>query len=227
MITNFYPSQLSDLVLVGKVDKNIFKNICKNVCSATKIGIRASSLTKLISEVCENKESADAMSRTLLSLSSLRRNEHISIEELITGLFNGLKDTDIPDDALENLKDKETGLKSLLNCDAVRLPAKALQLSLDHQRLYASSNVVTDLRPIFDSARSEMMGGVVFQSLKVQFLEGGEPKEISFVLDLDDLNALKTEIETSITKAKATKAFVADRTELDAFILGDEKYGIS
>lgn len=119
-------------------------------------------------------------------------------------------------------------LVRLFDCDGIRLPAKALHLSTDYSQVFTSANVITDVRPVFDGARDDLVGAVVVQTLRVHYVgNGGDQghQELSLALDIDDIEKLIKELKKALKKSETAKREFGDKLESEIFVIGEEKYG--
>lgn len=95
-------------------------------------------------------------------------------------------------DDIEELLSLETSLGTA---------SKALELLVQHQRIYRSSRVLTDIRPVFPSdALSAPSSAVVVHTLKLDMQSGTNRRTLFVALDRDDLIALKSTLERALEK---------------------------
>ena len=127
--------------------------------------------------------------------------------------------------AAEGLEQNRKQIETLMELESFKLSAKALNLSFDQENLLISSSSIIDIRPVYDDPRQEILGGVVLHSIKLEFIQDGERKAITFGLDEDDIDSLISKLKLSKQKSKAAKKLFGDRLGLDTFIVGEETYG--
>ena len=103
-------------------------------------------------------------------------------------------------------------LNQLLCIDAIRLSAKASELRVDHDRVYNSSRVVSDLRPIFNEpVESGLSGFMLIHQLKIVSMRRGKPEELFFAMDEKDLESLKTTLERAEIKSKQIRELLHEK----------------
>ena len=112
----------------------------------------------------------------------------------------------VSDDETERIKAR---FRDILSIEKLRILSKALRLKLDGERLYCTSKIISDIRPVFhDDVAAKPSGAVVSHTLKLEYHEGGDHKEFLVVLESADLEALKGVIERAQSKAKTLKSLL-------------------
>lgn len=199
--------------------------IAEKLISGSKPSIKATSLLDTVIELSDNEEFAVALCTQLISLDNFRREKKVDAEEVIDSLYGGLEATKLDADVKERLGEIRETLLSLLKSEWIRLPAKALKLSTDFEKLLVSGNVVTDVRPIFDEDRATIVGSIVSQTLKIQYVDRANMQKdvtLHLALDLDDVSNLISELEKAKQKAECAKEHFGDKDKSDIFVTGEE-----
>ncbi len=192
--------------------------------------IKSSALRAKVEEISEDEEFASAFCSLFLSLSSSRRAQKLTSSELIEGLLEGIRRTDLDTSVLEWFQNRQEICEKALESEALRLPSKALHLSTDFEHLFMSGSVVTDIRPVFDSERVEVSGAIVSQTLKLRYISDGKPEvenRLSLALDAEDMEYLIKELQKAQKKAESVKAQFETKLGLEIFVVGEESYGVS
>lgn len=147
-----------------------------------------------------------------------KKNPSLKIEaekEVLSFLFfihNVLLEADVQQDLL--LKDiaetykQESQLNAdffqrnctlLLNTDScLRILAKALVISHDYAKGYRTSEILSDVRPVFVRKSNPLSYSIVRHILNMQFWNGTKRSEIYLSMDSDDLHQLKKTVETAL-----------------------------
>lgn len=101
-------------------------------------------------------------------------------------------------------------LLELLNAARIRVVSKALTLSLDHERVYLDSKVITDIRPIFGTDDEPSVdGALVNHVLRMTYIDAaGVRTTISLALDSRDLVGLKSALDRAEKKEVAVRALL-------------------
>ena len=102
-------------------------------------------------------------------------------------------------------------LNQLLCIAPIRLSAKASELRVDHDRVYNSSRVVSDLRPVFNEPlESGLSGFMIIHQLKMVSMRLGKSEELFFAMDDRDLTSLKLAIERAEVKSKQMRELLRE-----------------
>ena len=100
-------------------------------------------------------------------------------------------------------------IESLLNCDFVRLRSKASYVGSEHERLFVSAQIITDLRPLFSddvSGYPEPEGALLSHTLSLHIVRSdGRHDNLYVVLDENDLESLRQVIKRARRKAGSLK----------------------
>lgn len=128
---------------------------------------------------------------TIYTLCQIRELSDVSHDRFMTDLMEGIQRNSRLQIAAEDLPRLRTILERLLNVDAIQIIAKAARLQRDGERLYCSSKVLSDIRPVFGKdPSSRPVGAVLAHTLRIGYHEGRDHKEFHVVLDSSDLAAL-------------------------------------
>ncbi|TCC98491.1 hypothetical protein [Pedobacter hiemivivus] len=98
----------------------------------------------------------------------------------------------------------------------VMINHKAIGLYTSSKYIYRSSNLITDIRPVFNGNVAE--GGryaMITQQLKIVYSDNGDDQTTFISMDLTDLNALRSQIDRAIEKQET---LMTDCGELFKFI---------
>ena len=102
------------------------------------------------------------------------------------------------------------------------LLAKASDLSTDFERLFIKAKIITDIRPIFNDERTEILATAVTSTMRLDYItHDGDDGTMSVVLDISDLNMLRDECDKALHKLRTSR----DRMEgagISTFIGGEE-----
>jgi hypothetical protein len=103
-------------------------------------------------------------------------------------------------------------VERLLAQDAVRVSVRAVEVSAAGERLTLTARIVTDIRPIFaDPGSSDLKpaAAVVLHWLRVDYMEDGESRTFSALMDSEDLKILQGAVERAEAKAASLEALLA------------------
>jgi hypothetical protein len=95
----------------------------------------------------------------------------------------------------------------LLSVDSLVFLAKANALQRDHEKIFHSAKILTDIRPVFHVANQPPADMILEYTLKLVYHDGSRRhREIYMVLDQRDIVALRETIGRAEQKAASLKA---------------------
>jgi hypothetical protein len=152
----------------------------------------------------------DALMRALLSLYQARAfAETPPIEEFVEDLAIAVKDSGLPElDLDEEGRNRFVrNMRALLSVDTLVFLAKANALQRDHEKIFHSAKILTDLRPVFHGVDQQPKDMILEYTLKLVFHDGSRRhREIYMVLDSRDMVALRDAIDRAEQKAASLKS---------------------
>lgn len=117
-------------------------------------------------------------------------------------------------------------LATLASGRGIRISIKANGLQFRHKYLLRSSDIVSDLRPIFAGVDdADPAAFLIWHTLRLRYTDGisdteQQRKTIEIAMDGRDLQLLKAEVERAIIKHKALRTKLADFAAVH-YALGD------
>lgn len=94
-------------------------------------------------------------------------------------------------------------IQTLLNSSVLHASVKALSLIGDHDKLFISSRILTDIRPVFDDdVLNATLACLVTHTLKLSIRVDGRPQNIFVAADSEDLIQLRETIDRALDKGK-------------------------
>lgn len=152
-------------------------------------------------------DNAGEIVSTLISLESLRRERETDVDKFVSNFTRSVEGLGWDEGQLELWNERSDILSSILKSPGINCVAKALDLGYDHDRIYYSGRVISDIRPIFNKDRTKISGGVTIHTLKIEYQENEEEKILSFVLDENDLKQLSGSLMQAVGKNEVMKEF--------------------
>ncbi len=170
--------------------------------------MRALDSTKQISS-----KDARAIAAVLLSVYSALeysgKRLNVFMEELIESLYDVQYEKSVapapaPDpEEKQILSDK---LTKLLSIPSIRLISKATSVVFDCDNILKHARVLTDIRPIFGYDDTDsILGSVIVQTLKLEYVKDDEEKEFYVSLDNQDVDNLITMLQRAKHKADQSR----------------------
>lgn len=147
----------------------------------------------------------------LTSFSFVRHKARISTEEFVDDLVEAAEDQELAEaDVLEQRGDLfRERLISLLDSKALTIATKARSVLVDHEHDLCSVDLLTDIRPVFESDEdATASSAVIVHTLKLSYHQNNRIKEFFVTMDTEDLDRLSRLIERTKSKAENLKAIV-------------------
>jgi hypothetical protein len=153
---------------------------------------------------------ARAIVEAIVSLYMLREQSSMSIEDILASVCESLE-LQHADPRTANLRRKLGGLLALGG--ALEVTARAVALFLEHQRVFRSARIVSDLRPVFSSRDADgPVAAMCMHTLRIDFSDREDGGAWFVALDSNDLQELKSHIERAQKKEVALKHLCAQQS---------------
>ena len=102
--------------------------------------------------------------------------------------------------------EREPILTKLLHIDSViEVMAKARELLYDFQSLLYNTNVLTDVRNVFSSDASAVVGGIITHTLSLDYFEERRYRNLHITITKSDAEKLIKQLQRALSKAESTK----------------------
>ena len=98
--------------------------------------------------------------------------------------------------------------RDILASRAIRTTVKSLELLYDYANLVQSSNVITDLRPVFDDEADHAIGAIVSFTLRLSYQNGNTTHSLSLAMDAEDVRRLQEQCKRALKKAESAQSRV-------------------
>lgn len=149
----------------------------------------------------------------LLNLKFIQLETEIGESELLERLTQSLElaeppwNEDLHRKWSESVPKIESALSKLTIDSSLMVSAKFSGLAYNRQNVLHSTKILTDVRPVFNHAASEIKGMIVTHELVVYFSSGPEkePQELHLSLDWKDIETLREECDRANAKAQCVK----------------------
>ncbi len=150
------------------------------------------------------RQTAIDVTKLLLSLWFTQGNTKRSIEQttedVVKQIAQGMDPMDLSPSELDAIR---RHLKVLLDQPNLRNGQNASSLMLDHDRVFSSARILTDMRPVFDYVVPPSIGGgLVIHTLKIVYYKSdGNVDEFFVAMDENDVDLLIKQLERAKSKA--------------------------
>ncbi|HME08039.1 MAG TPA: hypothetical protein VKG25_13370 [Bryobacteraceae bacterium] len=192
------------------------RQLCRVLSNALIVLDRDLFISRLEPVPGASPEDLQQITWSLMFLHSyLAATTDISVDEFVSDVCAAVAEGGVEQSRVEDLKKV---LPPLLGIDALRLRAKAVDLQVDHARVFQNARVLTDVRPVFGvESTDDVRGVLVFHTLKVQYFEDEGAKELYVVLDDRDVDELSNSLERARRKARGIRALLQAKAQVDDF----------
>lgn len=188
--------------------------------------ISASVMRDLVKPYVLGSGTEHSIARQLITLAMYGQQAAVNSREVFQRLLNGVKkNPEFNKETSSRLSEIQDIFIRLLDTDSVRLSAKALFLSFNYSTILSETSITTDIRPVFDDSRDEIIGSIVTQTLLIKFSDGDDNRSISLALDSHDVDRLTEQLHAAKAKAIASKQMMDEKVGVGTFITGEETYG--
>lgn len=209
--------------LLAILDDTVIKQLLVALSNAPCV-FDVDGLTSAVTPEIEGLDSSsvEEVIKSIFSLYSLRDGENIPSEELADNItkisFSDNGFLELPEEKNELLKQRLIDFLSINGSLAVT--ARAKNLLSEYERVFSSSRIFTDLRPVFESNEEQTItGSLIVHTLKIEYRDSEGGKEFYIPLDLQDLQNLRKQIDRAELKEKAVQQLLhkADVRYLDPY----------
>jgi hypothetical protein len=152
-----------------------------------------------------------SMLGTLYTLYQIREFSGVERSRFFEDLMSGIRE--IPDLKFtpKEIAAFRSVLDQLMSVDALDVVAKALRLQRDGERLYCTSKILSDVRPVFGpDPTARPVGAVLTHTLKIGYHEGREHLEFYVILETSDLEDLEEVVARARAKDRTLREFLTD-----------------
>jgi hypothetical protein len=198
-------TQLSDLRLIAELSEEQLRSALNRLTELASVPMSQEEVRRTFSEALpDHSQLVEPLVRQVLALAGLQYRSDISHHELVVALHASLVGKLQPE-LMEAWNRVEQVFAELLQADSIRTVVKSLELSYDYANLIQSTNIVTDIRPIFDDAAEEVIGSVVSFTLRLSYQNGNNAQSLSLAFDGKDVEKLRDQCIRAMKKAETTK----------------------
>jgi hypothetical protein len=148
---------------------------------------------------------------TLYTLYYIRDLSGVSPSVFLNDLIEGIASNPRLRTVAKDIPKLRSVFDKLLNIPALNTVSKAARLQRDGERLYCTSKILSDIRPVFGPDPAvRPMGAVLAHTLKIGYHEGKEHREFHVVLDSSDLETLADAIARAQSKDQTLRDWLKE-----------------
>jgi hypothetical protein len=188
----------------------------------TKPSIDRRELRRVIAGVAGESQAVDAAWRALPALAIAFRRFNVTASDLLDSVRKSLVNQGWKEEDLRSWHECRPVIEKILMSPAVVLPAKARELAFDFERIYTRARILTDVRPIFDDPRNEIIGANITQTLRLDYTSRNDSStSLSLALDMSDIAELKKCCEDALRKADISREMIQTKWGIEAALPGE------
>ena len=205
-------NQVADFSRIQGLERKDLERVLKRLKSTKLPPLSQAALRHLINDALPpekrtgSSEVVESLGRVILGLGGLELRGFGDLHGLLDDLDSDLREVWADDQSkFERWNRIRPLLAQILSIDAVRMTIKALDVSYEYANLLQYSRIMTDVRPIFNEGGGQIEGAVVSFTLRMSFLNAGQPKSLSIEVDAADLKILVEQCQRALRKAETAK----------------------
>jgi hypothetical protein len=205
------PSQRRDLARIRELGRALLERVADQLANLQPLSLDPDAIREEITATLDGKDfdAAESLWRQLMSLNGMIRQLDLSVDDMWSALEQAVADGNVWSKAeIDQFRDLKDVLCRLVGLPQIRLLSKALELSYDFANLLQRSNILTDIRPVFDDAATEIDGCVVTFTLRLRYDNPSGAQSLSIAMDQSDVKSLLAQCERALAKAEVAR----DRT---------------
>ena len=203
-------TQLSDLRSISELNVSSLQSILERLHELTPPPMYAEEVRRVfLDELPEQPQLVDTLQRQVLGLAGLQYRSDVPPDELIEVLRSSLEARFNPEE-IDGWKAIQSVFRDILASQAIRTVVKSVELTYDYANLVQSTNVITDIRPVFDDGADRVIGAVVSFTLRLTFENGSNVQSLSLAIDAEDVEKLRDQCDRALKKAETGRHHFAD-----------------
>lgn len=198
-------SQLSDFRAIVKLTEAQLGALHKRLGDLVPVPMSRKEIRRAITEVLPDApEQVEAVTRQALALAGLQYRYDIPQDELANVLRESLGGKLSPSQ-MEAWGRIAPIFLDILASRAIRTTVKSVDLRYDYANLVQSSNVIIDLRPVFDDGADHAIGAIVSFTLRLSYQNGDNTHSLSLAMDAEDVGRLQEQCRRAMKKAESAR----------------------
>jgi hypothetical protein len=198
-------TQLSDLKSIADLSESQLRSALAGLAELTPIPMSQEEVARVFARVIPDQPArVDSLVRQVLALAGLQYRSDTPYDELVLALRSALS-SKLEPGLMEAWARIEPAFEELLRSQPIRTVVKSLELTYDYANLIQSTNVVTDIRPIFDDEAEDVIGSVVSFTLRLSYRNGESLQSLSLAFDAEDVARLRDQCVRALKKAETAR----------------------
>lgn len=157
-----------------------------------------------------SQDDLDPLLRTIFSLHVTYTHSDKTIHSFLDDVVDTIKASDQYEENFSSTdwtKFRES-FENIFALEPLICLSKAVDIVSEHACLYSDSRVLTDIRPVFGPSETTISALFITHSLKLEYFDATEERELYIALDDDDIKELIETLLRAQRKAQTIKATV-------------------
>jgi hypothetical protein len=203
-------TQLSDLRLITQLSESQLHSVLARLSEPTRILMSQEEVRRIFSEaIPDHPRLVDALVRQVLALAGLQFRFGTPHAELLSALRTSL-DGKLELQSIDAWNRIDGVFGELVRSQPIRNVVKSLELTYDYANLIHSTNVITDIRPIFDDEAEVVLGSVVSFTLSLSYRNGNNEHSLNLAFDAEEIQRLLDQCGRALKKAETARRHFSD-----------------
>lgn len=218
-----HEDQIEDLRSICRIEVTCLQGVVDRLNALDRPPLQPAGLLDEVQKSLEDRGSAEALLRQVLSFSGLVRRSGFDLDEAIAGLRSAIKrESSAASGELDRWSQVESSFKALVSSRPVRLVTNAISLSYDYANLYRRGRILTDIRPLFSEDAKSIQGAVVSFTLRLRYESQRNTHELSIAMDEIDIRELAEGCERALMKAQTALELMVRHANVPTIISGGD-----
>ena len=198
-------TQLSDLKLITQLSESQLRSALARLSELTRILMSQEEVRRVFAEaIPDHPNLVEPLVQQVLALAGLQFRSGTPHDELLSAFRTSLNGKLEPE-SIEAWNRIDQVFGELIRSPPIRNVVKSLELTYDYANLIHSTNVVTDVRPIFDDKAEDVLGSVVSFTLRLSYQNGNNVQSLSLAFDAEEIKRLRDQCIRALKKAETAR----------------------
>lgn len=196
------PSRANELLELAKTGSDALLSAALEFKQFSGWMFRVTELTRTFSKALPS-QAASTLAEFLTSIQRWSQFHEVTPRDVLDALADGFRVdgwTQLDKDSWQTIR---STIEEIVDDRRLIVLTKASDLYYSHQFHLHSFKIISDLRPVLDDRRSEIIAMFCMNTLQITYSDGAENETSAFIsLDIEEMIRLKGEIEVAIAKTK-------------------------
>ena len=174
------------IAALSTTDFNRFLEAIRTAQPALSIDHLATEVSQALSGI----EDVGEIVYTLASMNRFRLRAGHTVEQFVSEIAASVDADAEPTPSFDRMEFSER-VSALLNAESLLVSVRANDLQRNHDRVFLSARVASDIRSVFDPDGNEIQGSMIVHNMHLTYLQEDEVKGFFLAMDNADITKLK------------------------------------